>query len=174
MRAVVELESIGFTFSLTSAGGLRYRYTGGDRPPDRAKVLLQELRDRKEEAIRYLTSRQHPAGAADGETGPVVRPLSTLPPATAALCYRCYRALGKGYRYQTQNVTKSTDYPGWLELTCQRCGGTSYVRESDPAWTREVLEYLSGKEGNHDRDPLYLAREGYEETEKHEVQDPQS
>lgn len=54
MRAIRELEKIGFRFYL-SGGGIKYTFQGSTKPdPDTVKPLLAEIKAKKEEAIHYL------------------------------------------------------------------------------------------------------------------------
>ena len=56
MKSITDLESMGYTFSL-EGDRLRYHYAASVSPPPEAAALLDELRQRKTEAVAYLKRR---------------------------------------------------------------------------------------------------------------------
>jgi len=59
MRALTELERLGYTFTLDN-NAVRYRLTGPQPDPESVRPLLGELKTHKPEAILFLRLRQLP------------------------------------------------------------------------------------------------------------------
>ena len=56
MKAVLELEQLGYTFSL-DGGTVRYSHSGERPAPERVQPLLDYLRRHREEAVSFLRER---------------------------------------------------------------------------------------------------------------------
>jgi len=112
-----KLEKAGVKLAVAGSK-LRYDAPAGVLTPE----LKEALREHKPELVALLRKQKDP-----------------LLRITQIFCYHCYLA---NHRYhQPHTVARSRDYPGWLGLTCQRCGNVCYVREDDPAWRRKVEKY---------------------------------
>ena len=59
MRALTELERLGYTFTLDN-NAVRYRLTGPHPDPEMVRPLLDVLKAHKPEAIAFLKTRELP------------------------------------------------------------------------------------------------------------------
>ena len=58
MQAIQELESLGYVFTILG-DSLRYRFVGHNRPnSNKVTMCLNEIKENKAEAIRYLQDRE--------------------------------------------------------------------------------------------------------------------
>ena len=71
MRAIVELERLGYTLTLDN-NNIRYQVIGAQPDPATVRPLLAELKEHKPEAVTFLQWRQLPERIliADVETIP--------------------------------------------------------------------------------------------------------
>jgi len=110
MELLQKLRKIGYQITLEGAN-LRLTWQGEGSPdPAMVRPLLEELKQRKEEAVRWIASQYQTA---------------------QVFCFRCFKTYGAKARYQPHLVRQSGQFPGWLEYICQGCGSKSYARRED-------------------------------------------
>jgi len=111
MLVLQQLEGMGYKITLEGTN-LRLTWHGEGNPdPATVRPLLEELKRRKEEAVRWMAS-QHLT--------------------TQIFCFACFKKHGARARYRPHIIKPSAEFPGWWEYICQGCGSRSYARREGP------------------------------------------